>query len=229
MRPTLAVVATLAGVVGLVAAAAPADAGKRGKRARVAAKADAEASCLAELDARGVAYVRAAKKGIAIGVEIQGPLGGVTYRASGGAALVIDCSLAVSLAEAGPYLVALGVDEAVFSSAYSRRNVRGTNKPSKHSFGLAIDVHQLVGATTGTLSVALDYEQGLGDGVDCLGQPLTAGGAILKTLQCQLARSGLFRLVLSPDYDDAHHDHFHLEARAWKDRAAVRAEQPAIH
>ena len=72
-------------------------------------------------------------------------------------------------------------------------------------------------------------EQGLGDAVDCLGQPSTQGGAILKVMQCQLVRSGLFHLVLSPDYDDAHHDHFHLEALPWTDRATVRGDRPAIH
>ncbi|MCA9676819.1 MAG: extensin family protein, partial [Myxococcales bacterium] len=199
------------------------------RSARAGDDAAAERSCLAALDERGVAYVRASRKGIDLGVEIQGPLGGLTFRAYDDQPLVIDCSLAVSLAEAGPYFTALGLTEAIFSSAYSRRNVRGTNKPSKHSFGLAIDVHRMVGADLGTLDVALDYEQGLGDAVDCLGQPLTAGGAVLKTLQCQLVRSGLFYLVLSPDYDDAHHNHFHLEARRWVDRDAVRADEPAIH
>ena len=63
----------------------------------------------------------------------------------------------------------------------------------------------------------------------CVGAPLTQGGAILKVAQCQLVRSGLFHLVLSPDYDDAHHDHFHLEARPWTDRPVVRGDRPAIH
>ena len=52
---------------------------------------------------------------------------------------------------------------------------------------------------------------------------------MLKLAQCQLAQSGLFFLVLSPDYDDAHHDHFHLEARPWPERPTLRADKPAIH
>jgi hypothetical protein len=48
-------------------------------------------------------------------------------------------------------------------------------------------------------------------------------------MQCQLVRSGLFHLVLSPDYDDAHNDHFHLEALPWTDRPTIRAERPAIY
>jgi hypothetical protein len=179
--------------------------------------------CFAELDARHLAWQHASRPGIVLGVELKGPVGGVQLT-SEDQPLVIDCSLAVSLDEAGRYLRALGIDKATFSSAYSRRNVRGTNHPSKHSFGLAIDVH-----TFGDLRVDRDYEQGLGDEVDCVGEPLTQGGAVLKILQCQLVRSGLFHLVLSPDYDDAHHDHFHLEAVPWREREALRSSMPAIH
>lgn len=186
------------------------------------------ADCTAELAARGVHWKKATKKGIAHGVEITGPLGGVRFTAAD-RPLVIDCSLAVSLDEAGRYLRDLGVDTVTFSSAYSRRNVRGTNRPSKHSYGLAIDIHTFDGGDLGTLRIDRDYEQGLGDAIDCVGAPLTQGGAVLKVLQCQLVRSGLFHLVLSPDYDDAHHDHFHLEAKPWRDRDALRATTQAIH
>ncbi len=192
------------------------------------AAADAGRACKAELDRRGIAWKRASRPGISIGVEITGPLGGVVFTAADHT-LVIDCSLAVSLDEAGRYLRALGVEHVTFSSAYSRRNVRGTNRPSKHSYGLAIDIHTFDGTDIGTLRVDRDYEQGLGDTVDCVGSPLTQGGAILKVAQCQLVRSGLFHLVLSPDYDDAHHDHYHLEVNPWRDRDGVRATTQAIH
>ena len=184
--------------------------------------------CTDELDARKVAWKKASRPGIALPVELTGAVGGITLT-SEDHRLVIDCSLAVSLDEAGRYFKQLGITKATFSSAYSRRNVRGTNRPSKHSFGLAIDVHTFAGPDIGTLRVDRDYEQGLGDEVDCIGQPMTQGGAILKILQCQLVRSGLFHLVLSPDFDDAHHDHFHLEALPWRERSALRSPMPAIH
>lgn len=188
--------------------------------------------CTKELDRRKLAYKPASRLGIANAVELTGPLGGVTWFPAGwmaGQALVIDCSLAVSLDEAGRYLRDLGIDKATFSSAYSRRTVRGTDRPSKHSYGLAIDVSAVSGPELGTLRLDQDYEQGLGDQVDCIGQPLTRGGAVLKAMQCQLARSGLFHLVLSPDYDDAHHDHFHLETKPWSERTELRSRAPAIH
>jgi len=101
--------------------------------------------------------------------------------------------------------------------------------PSKHSYGLAIDVSAFTGDTLGTLRIDRDYQAGLGDDVDCIGAPSTKNAETLKVLQCQLVRSGLFHLVLSPDYDDAHRDHFHLEAVPWHERAGLRAATGAIH
>lgn len=184
--------------------------------------------CLRSLDAHHVKYKRIHKKGITIGIEPTGPIGGVTYH-SDDQPLWMDCSLAVSLAEAGAYLTALGIDDAEFLSLYSRRDVRGTHQASKHSYALAIDVAKFSGPDIGTISVADDFEQGLGDAVDCIGQPLTESGKTLETLKCQLVQSGLFFLVLTPDYDDSHYNHYHLEARAWKDRKELRATTPAIH
>jgi hypothetical protein len=188
---------------------------------------DAREKCTDELDARGIAWKRTSRPGIKDAVEITGPLGGVPLTSE--RPLIVDCSLAVSLDEAGKYMHELGIEKAYFSSAYSRRNGRFTNHPSKHSFGLAIDIHTFTLPDLGTLRVDRDYEQGLGDDYDCVGSPLTRGGAVLKVLQCQLVRSGLFRLVLSPDYDDAHHDHFHLEALPWSGRSQLRASTQAIH
>jgi hypothetical protein len=187
----------------------------------------AHADCYRELESRNVGFKKVKKPGIEAGVEIVGAIGGVTI--TGETSLIIDCSLAVSLDEAARYMRNLGIDKATFSSAYSRRNVRGTQRPSKHSYGLAIDINTFTGPDLGTLRVDRDYEQGLGDAVDCVGHPLTQAGAVLKVVQCQLVRSGLFHLVLSPDYDDAHHDHYHLEVKPWRERDELRASVPAIH
>lgn len=192
-----------------------------------ATPAAADARCTDELTRREISWRPASRPGIADAVEIRGPLGGIEHHSH--QPLVIDCSLAVSLDEAGRYLRDLGLARAGFSSAYSRRSIRGTRRPSKHSYGLAIDIHSVEGPDLGTLRIDRDYEQGLGDEVDCVGAPLTQAGALLKVLQCQLVRSGLFRVVLSPDFDDAHHDHLHLEVVPWSERPALRAPTAALH
>lgn len=176
------------------------------------------AACARELTELGVRFREVARKGVARAVQIRGPLGGVEYRSYGGRPLVIDCSLAYSLALAGPLFREQGVERVRFSSAYDRRRIRGTDRLSRHSFGLAIDVHAFAGPEIGALTVRDDYEQGLGDDRDCLGEPLTEGGAVLRALDCGLTDSGLFRIVLSPDYDADHYNHFHLEALPWEER-----------
>jgi hypothetical protein len=182
--------------------------------------------CKAALTARKVAWKATSRPGIDNPVEIVGPLGGVAV--TGDEPLVIDCSLAVSLDEAFRYVAALGIDHATVSSAYARRLVSGTTTPSKHSYGLAIDLPAFHGAD-GALRIDRDYQSGLGDEMDCVGAPSTKNAETLKVLQCQLVRSGLFHLVLSPDYDDGHRDHLHLEALPWHERTALRASTPAIH
>lgn len=176
-------------------------------------------SCLEALDALGVRYQRVRRRGIRTGVEVSGTIGGVEFRAyKKGVPLVVDCSLVYSLAMSAPYFLRHGIRVVRYSSAYDRRNIRGTNRPSRHSFGLAIDVHTL-STSDHTYTVKNDYEQGLGDNVDCIGEPLTEAGRILRAVDCQLTRSELFRIVLTPDYDADHYNHFHLEALPWSDRS----------
>ena len=177
-------------------------------------------ACRAVLDALGVRFEETRRRGIDDAVAIRHPIAGVTYHTyKKGEPLVIDCSLAVSLAVAAPYFAAQGITQVHYSSAHDRRFIRGTRRLSRHSFGLAIDVNELAGPSVGTLTVRDDYEQGLGDNVDCVGRPLTSGGLILRRLTCQLARSELFRIVLDPDYDADHYNHFHIEALRWEDRS----------
>jgi hypothetical protein len=177
-------------------------------------------SCLAALDELGVAYKKVKRRGIAAGVEVRGPLGGIEYRPYSKAPLVLDCSLVFSLARAGQFLRAHGIERVHYSSAYQQRSIRGTNRPSRHSFGLAIDVHTVVLAGGERVAaIKDDYEQGLGDDWDCVGEPLTELGAMLRAVDCHLTQSGLFRILLGPDYDGDHYNHFHLEALPWTERS----------
>jgi hypothetical protein len=180
-------------------------------------------TCYQRLDALEVPYAVAdALPGIELPVRVKGPVGGVTYRTWRDRDLVLDCSLVLSLARAGRFLVQAGITEVFYSSAYQRRNVRGTRRPSRHSFGLAIDLHQFSGQVPGMLSVEDHFEQGLGDDVDCIGQALTPEGGLLRTLYCQFQRSLLFRLILTPDYDQDHYNHFHVEALPYDKREELR-------
>jgi hypothetical protein len=177
------------------------------------------AGCLEALDRLGVAHRRVRRPGVAIAVQVRGLVGGIEYRSYSGEALVVDCSLVHALASAGPMLRARGIERVNYSSAYQRRNIRGTSRPSRHSFGLAIDVHTFALGGEAVVTVKSDYEQGLGDADDCVGEPLTRSGGLLRAVECDLVRSDLFRALLTPDFDPDHYNHFHLEALPWSERA----------
>lgn len=168
------------------------------------------------LDRLGVRYSRVRRRGITIGVKLRDTeLGGVEYWTWGHKPLILDCSLAYSLASFGPTLVANGVEKIVWSSGYRRTRIRKSGRWSRHALGLALDIHVYSGKDIGKLDVAKDYEQGLGSADNCLGKPLTKGGAVLRNLVCKMHDSGLFYNVLDPDYDEAHYHHFHVSARPW--------------
>ena len=179
----------------------------------------ADHPCLASLDRMNVPYSTGEKRrGIDIPVVVTGDIGGITYATWNDSDLILDCSLVYSLARAGRYLREAGITKVLYTSAYQRRTIRGTRRPSSHSFGLAIDVHELHGDTRGRITVKDHYEQGLGDAIDCVGAPLTLPGALLRLVVCRMQRSLLFRVVLDPDFDEDHFNHFHIEARPWDER-----------
>src|SRR5215212_1562577 len=101
MRGLAIVLAILLAILPVGAAAAP-------------AKEDPLGACTAELDARHVAWKPARRPGIVHAVEVTGAVGGVALT-SADQPLVVDCSLAVSLDEAGRYLRGLGIARATFS------------------------------------------------------------------------------------------------------------------
>jgi hypothetical protein len=183
------------------------------------AHAQAPDDCFAALDALAVPYRPTQAVGVDDPVEVTGPLGGVTYVPLGhDRPLVLDCSLVYSLALAGRYLVEEGLTTAYFSDALHRRYVHNTTRWSKHSYGLALDVHRFDDGAGRRLTVAGDYERNLGRGRDCVGRPSGDPQRDLRLLWCRLERSELFKLVLDPDFDEDHRDHFHLQALPWAER-----------
>ncbi|HET6611347.1 MAG TPA: extensin family protein [Kofleriaceae bacterium] len=173
------------------------------------------ASCPATLSDLGVSFRRVKHRGVKVAVAIRGDLGGVTYRPYRKGPMVMSCALAVALARIGPALTSLGIERAIYSTLIKRKNVRGSHHRSKHSFGRAIDVHEFEGQKIGRLRVKDDYEQGLGTADDCAGKPLTVRGALLRNVYCIADGSGGFSLILTPDDNAHHYNHFHLEVEPW--------------
>jgi hypothetical protein len=181
-------------------------------------------ACLKTLRELGVAFERGKRaRRIATPVVVED----MTF---GGVALVprfrkppfpMDCHLAVSLARIGPALRELGVAELRFSTIHDYRRVRVNgsvkNTLSRHSFGLAVDVYEMV-TDDGTLwTVETDYH---------------AGDSVLHEVEDTVNASGAFRMLLTPQNDaKSHDDHYHFEAEVPEpeltdeERKAERAER----
>jgi hypothetical protein len=121
----------------------------------------------------------------------------------------VTCSLATALEGWARY----GVDHAArltlgsplaridtFGS-YNCRNVAGTDHRSGHATANAVDIAAFVLADGRRISVKGDWS----DGSPAIRNFLR----LIRTSACRR-----FAVVLTPDYNTAHHDHFHLEVGA---------------
>lgn len=147
---------------------------------------------------------------------ITGPVGGVLFRPlQKDRELELSCELAARLPALAKILRAHGVRTVHVNSSY-----RDQPRVSFHTFGLALDMASFE-TRSGPLVVATDFE--LTPEVEtCRGAPTSARGKALLALACDLAASGLFSSVLTPNYNEGHRDHFHLDVRPDDERLFVR-------
>lgn len=157
--------------------------------------------------------------GIADPITVTLPLNGVAYRYSGNTSqrktLYGDCTLMKSLAQAAPIVRRHGVSEIVDIGIYNYRCIDQTKTPpnctmSQHAYAKAIDIAQLVTGDGTHYSVLDDWV------IDPSGDTCTAAteddkDAWLHRVICELKQAGVWNIVLTPNYNDAHRNHFHVD------------------
>jgi hypothetical protein len=176
------------------------------------------AQCLAEVARRklGVTRFRGAAAGVQTPVRVTGPLGGVRFVTPGRKSPygILDCRLALALSELSGILERHAVVEVRVDNMYRpHAHLPGKKKPSQHSYGLAIDMTRLKRADGTELIVERDFQGAIGEPVCGEGAraELSGDAGKLRDLICDVARSGLFHHILTPNHDTAHRDHFHLD------------------
>ena len=90
-----------------------------------------------------------------------------------------------------------GVRSIEHLGSYNCRSIRGSDRPSEHSTGNAIDISAFVLSDGRRVSLVEHWDAP--DGRSAFLQAIRDGAC------------GYFTTVLSPDYNDAHADHFHLD------------------
>jgi hypothetical protein len=119
-------------------------------------------------------------------------------------ALFVSCPLALSLESTSALLAADGVTDAVHFGTYNCRTIAGTDTLSQHGLANAIDVAGLVQADGTYWTVLDDWEMNAP-------MPTTPAGVFLRDFVEALFDMFVFNIILTPDYNAAHYNHFHCD------------------
>lgn len=154
----------------------------------------------------------AATKGIADPVTVASPIRGVAFRyvgSSSSSPVLGNCALFIKLAAAADKMKAYGVSEFTHIGTYNYRTIAGSTKLSQHALGMAIDIGGFrAGGVYYTL--ASNFTKNTSQPT-CTQPRTTAGDKLFKGWACDAKAAGIFNIMLTPNYNDAHRDHFHVD------------------
>ena len=161
----------------------------------------------------------AATKGIADPVTVASPIRGVTFRyvgASSSSPLLGNCALFIKLAAAADKMKAYGVSEFTHIGTYNYRTIAGSTKLSQHALGMAIDIAGFKTSGGVYYSLASNFTKNTSQPT-CTQPRTTAGDKLLKGWACDVKAAGIFNIMLTPNYNDLHRDHFHVDLTSGSD------------
>ena len=180
-------------------------------------------ACLAELATRQIGFTSETAKGIATAVRLTGPLHGVTFKTD-----LPDKQRATTPWELGDCALVLAMDDfAQILEAHDIVEVRHYSmyrSPGKawpdakvgiqHIGGTALDAARFTKSDGKVLDVLKDFHGAIGGktcGDGAGPRPATAEATELRAILCEAVAQHLFNVVLTPNYNKPHHNHFHLE------------------
>jgi hypothetical protein len=150
-------------------------------------------------------------------VEVTGAVDGVWFRmAHANRSLLMSCEIAARLPIVAKVARAHQVEGISVISSY-----RDHPFPSFHTFGLALDFGRFFTASV-ALNVLADFQK-TPKSETCEAPPSKQPKAqTLREIACELASSHMFSSVLTPNYNEGHRDHFHVDVRPDDERLFVR-------
>jgi hypothetical protein len=205
----------------------PASAGGAGAPASRYAALD-RTRCEAELGKRRIGFERVGEtRGVIAPLRLTGPIAGVDFHSMLPAAQrrtspyeIYDCRLVLALDDWARVLARHDVVEVVHYSVYRPPSPRAIlhGPGRRHSGALAIDAAIFKTRDGRAMSVEKDFHGRIG------AKPCGAGAAAasglpapavtLRQIVCEAADAQLFNVMLTPDYNWPHRNHFHLEVSA---------------
>ena len=180
-------------------------------------------ACLHEIRARELPFTVEDTPGVLAGGRLTGALRGVTYRTRQSADKratsrweIADCRLVLALDDLAELLAAHGVVEVIHYSMH-RAVPRGWPEGklgSQHHGALAIDAAIFTRRDGTRLDVLDDWHGRIGAktcGPDARPRKRTDEALALRAILCEIAAKRLFNVILTPNHDRAHKNHFHLD------------------
>lgn len=186
------------------------------------------ATCEAELGRRKIGFDRVGEaRGVVAPVRITTPIGGVTFHSMLPASQrktsvyeIYDCRLVLALDDYAKILARHDIVEAVHYSVYRPPTPKAVaNGPGRrHSGALAIDLGWFKTKDGKTINVEKDFHGRIGQKPCGPKASPTTGlpgeATTLRALVCEAADAQLFNVMLTPDYNWPHRNHFHFEVTA---------------
>lgn len=178
--------------------------------------------CEAELTSRGIGFHREIAKGVLAPVRLDGPLHGVTFRTNEKAEQratsvweIADCRLVLALDDFSQILAMHDIVEVRHYSMYRRAPDRwpADKIGTRHTGGLALDAARFIKSDGSTLDVLDDFKGRRYRKVCGKDAPKgkTDAARELREIVCAALDVGMFSVILTPNFNRAHRNHFHLE------------------
>ena len=195
-------------------------------------------SCGAMLTALGLDWKPAkATKGVTDPVAVAPVIAGVTFVSWRPKAkpipLLMACKLAVRLRELALLVKEHGVDQVRHMGIYNYRKMRnpkcqkaGNCKLSQHAFATALDIHSVrQNGQEKVATVEKDWKIDKTRDV-CPGKPKNPKDELLHQLACGMFGQRVFSVILTPNYNANHRNHFHVDlTETWE---GIRGEDLGI-
>lgn len=161
-------------------------------------------------------------------IRSTGPIHGVLFRGEGteqersrSIHEIVDCRLVLALYDATEVLREHDIVEVRHYSMYRLpANSWPRGKPGlHHAGGVAIDAGQFIKRSGRILDVDKHFHGAIGAktcGPGATPAPATSEALELRAILCAIVDRRIFNLVLTPNYDPPHKNHFHFEVSPGK-------------
>jgi hypothetical protein len=179
--------------------------------------------CLTELRSRKIPFVRETWRGVRTAVRVTGALHGVVFRTNLKDKQrattpweVADCRLVLAIDDFAKLLAA---HDVVDVRHYSMHRLTPKNWPedkpaTRHMGGVAIDAARFYFKDGTFVDVDKHWNGAIGAvtcGEKAAPNPATPDATKLRAILCEAVEQRLFSIVLTPNFNRPHKNHFHLE------------------